>query len=353
MVTTNPNPNVGPVRPGAHFDEGSLTDYLERRLTPWKGPLHIEQFLSGQSNPTYLLDLGNERVVLRKRPVGAVAPSAHRVDREYRVLRALHNSPIPVPRTYFLCEDDSVVGSPFFLMEYIEGRTFADRTLPGLTVAERTQVFAQANGILAALHTLDYKALGLQGFGNPQFFLARQVDRWSEQYRASATEPIPAMDHLMERLPEHLPPEQPGAPLHGDFHLSNVILHPTEARIIALLDWELSTIGDPLSDLAYHLAYWRLPQALRGIAGADLPALGIPSEADYLASYCAATKRTPPPEWDWYIAFNLFRIAAIRQGILARSRQGNATSANAEQVGAQARQVADLAWETLQAYLKR
>lgn len=352
MVTTN-NANRGPVRPGAHFDESSLTDYLEHRLTPWKGPLFVEQFLSGQSNPTYLLDLGNERVVLRKRPVGAVDSSAHRVDREYRVLRALHNSPIPVPRTYLLCEDDSVVGSPFFLMEYIQGRTFADRTLPGLTVAERSQVFAQANGILGALHTLDYKTRGLQGFGNQQFFLARQVDRWSERYRASATDPIPAMDHLMETLPEHPPPEQPGTLLHGDFHLSNVILHPTEPRIIALLDWELSTIGDPLSDLAYHLAYWRLPQALRGIAGADLQALGIPSEVDYLASYCAVTKRPAPTEWEWYIAFNLFRIAAIRQGILARSRQGNATSANAEQVGAQARQVADLAWETLRAYLKR
>lgn len=329
------------------FDVAALGGYLERHVPGLRAPLRLSRFSGGQSNPTYAVsDARGQRYVLRKKPAGQLLASAHAVDREYRVMRALGTTDVPVARMHCLCEDPSVIGTPFYLMEFVDGRIFWDPALPELTTVERAQAYEEMNRVIAALHCVDIAAVGLADFGRPGNFVQRQVDRWTRQYRASETDPVPAMESLIEWLPRHLPPEGAAAICHGDFRLDNLIFHPTEARVLAVLDWELSTLGDPLADLAYHALPWRLTaQQFRGMAGQDIAQLGIPSESEYLRCYRERTgRRVDGADWEFYIAFSMFRLAAILQGILKRSLDGTASSAQAHETGSKARLIAEIAW---------
>ena len=329
-----------------------LSAYLRRHVADFQGPLQVTPLTGGQSNPTYRVAAGAHRWVLRRKPSGVLLASAHAIEREYRVmaaLGALKGSAVPVPRMHALCEDPSVIGSPFYVMDYVEGRVFADPALPGLSTAERGAIYDAMNGVIAALHSVDLQATGLADYGRPQNYLARQIERWTRQYRASETERIDAMERLIDWLPAHRPEGEETALVHGDFRIDNLIFHPSEPRVLAVLDWELSTLGHPLVDLAYHGMAWRVtPTEFRGLKGHDLAALGIPSEDEYLATYCRRTDRAALPHWDYYIAFNMFRMSAILQGILARSRQGSAASADAERTGQQARPMAEAGWHQVQ-----
>jgi aminoglycoside phosphotransferase (APT) family kinase protein len=323
-----------------------LEVWLGRNVPGFRGPLAAERFAGGQSNPTYRLRAGSGDYVLRRKPPGPLLPSAHAVDREYRVLRALGGTAVPVPRVHALCEDDAITGSAFYVMEYLDGRIFWDQRLLELSRGERTAMFASMNAVIAALHSVDYHAVGLGDFGRPGNYLGRQIARWSRQYRASETETIGAMDRLIEWLPLHLPPEGPAAIVHGDYRMDNLVFHKTEPRVIGVLDWELSTIGDPLADFAFHAMMWRVtPDLFRGLAGVDFAGLGIPTEAEYLAAYCRHTGRAPIAEWEFYIAYSLFRLAAILQGIAKRALDGTAASAEAGDVGRLARPIGEMAWE--------
>jgi aminoglycoside phosphotransferase (APT) family kinase protein len=321
--------------------EGWMADHVEG----YRGPLATEQFEGGQSNPTYKLLSGAASYVLRRKPTGQLLPSAHAVDREYRVMRALADTGVPVPAVYALCEDDAVIGSTFFVMQFLDGRIFWDPRLPGLSAAERRAMFQSMNAVIAALHSVDYAAAGLAEFGRPGNYLARQVARWSRQYQASETEKQPAMDRLIDWLPHHLPPEGEPRIVHGDYRIDNLIFHPSEPRVIGVLDWELSTIGDPLADFAYHVMAWRVsPELFRGLAGVDLAALGIPNEDEYVAAYCAHTGRQQSANWEFYIVYSLFRLAAIMQGIAKRAIDGTAASRAAVELGRLARPVGEQAW---------
>jgi aminoglycoside phosphotransferase (APT) family kinase protein len=323
-----------------------LEVWLGRNVPGFRGPLAAERFAGGQSNPTYRLRAGSGDYVLRRKPPGPLLPSAHAVDREYRVLRALGGTAVPVPRVHALCEDDAITGSAFYVMEYLDGRIFWDQRLLELSRGERTAMFASMNAVIAALHSVDYHAVGLGDFGRPGNYLGRQIARWSRQYRASETETIGAMDRLIEWLPLHLPPEGPAAIVHGDYRMDNLVFHKIEPRVIGVLDWELSTIGDPLADFAFHAMMWRVtPDLFRGLAGVDFAGLGIPTEAEYLAAYCRHTGRAPIAEWEFYIAYSLFRLAAILQGIAKRALDGTAASAEAGDVGRLARPIGEMAWE--------
>jgi aminoglycoside phosphotransferase (APT) family kinase protein len=321
--------------------EGWMRDHIDG----FHGPLAAEQFEGGQSNPTYKLRSSSGSYVLRRKPLGQLLPSAHAVDREYRVMRALSGADVPVPKVYALCEDDSVIGSAFYVMEFLDGRIFWDPRLPGLASDERRAMFKSMNTVIAALHSVDHIAVGLAEFGRPGNYMARQVARWSRQYQASETEQQPAMDRLIEWLPRHLPPD--GAPriVHGDYRIDNLIYHPTEPRVIGVLDWELSTIGDPLADFAYHTMAWRVtPELFRGLAGVDLAALGIPSEDEYVAAYGARTGHGRTADWEFYMVYSLFRLAAIMQGIAKRALDGTAASHDAVELGRLARPVGEQAW---------
>ena len=323
-----------------------LAAYLRKNL-PGFGDKEItaSQFSGGESNPTYLLEAGDRRWVLRRKPPGVLLPSAHAVDREFRVMAALRQSEVPVPRVHLLCEDDSVVGSAFFVMDYVEGRSFWDPSLPGMTADERGAIYDETNRVIAALHGVDYEAVSLAGYGRPGQYLKRQIERWTRQYRASATDGIPAMERLIEWLPAHVPEDDETSLVHGDFRIDNLIFHPTEPRVLAVLDWELSTLGHPLADFAYHCMTWRVtPSEFRGLKGHDLAALGIPHEDAYVRAYCKRTGRSSLPDWDYYMAFNLFRMAAILQGILHRALHGSAASAEAEQTGRLAGPIAEAGW---------
>jgi len=329
-----------------HLDVASLTRFMADHVEGFAGTLHIVPFTGGQSNPTFRLTAGHRHYVLRKKPEGALLPSAHAVDREYRVMAALADTDVPVPRMLAYCDDIAVVGTPFFIMECVEGRIFWDPTLPGLTPDARRAHFDELNRVIAALHSVDYASIGLDDFGRHGQYVARQVARWSKQYAAAGIEPIPAMDRLLAWLPAHIPPDDETSIVHGDYRVDNVIFHPTEPRVLAVLDWELATLGHPLSDFAYHVMAWRLkPSEFRGIAGNDLSALGIPSERDYVADYCRRTGRGDIPDFEFYLIFSMFRIAAILHGILARARQGTAASQDAVDTGSRARLVADVAWK--------
>jgi aminoglycoside phosphotransferase (APT) family kinase protein len=284
--------------------------------------------------------------VLRRKPPGKLLPSAHAVDREYRVLAALAaHTTVPVPRPYVLCEDDSVIGTIFYVMDCVHGRLFRDANLPGATPAERRALYDSINDVLARLHLVDWKAVGLADFGRPGDYYARQIHRWSQQYRASETEKIEAMEQLMQWLPKNIPASAETTLVHGDYRPGNMIMHPTEPRVAAVLDWELSTLGDPIVDFAYHVMAWHVdPQQFRGIAGLDWAALGIPDEASYVARYCERTGVPVPRDWNFYLAFNMFRIAAILQGIMKRVTIGTAASAQAADAGRRARPMAELAW---------
>ena len=283
--------------------------------------------------------------MLRRKPAGQLLPSAHAVDREYRVMRALSGTEVPVPEVRALCEDDSVIGSTFYVMEFLDGRIFWDPRLPGLSRAERQAMFGSMNKVITALHSVDYVKIGLAEFGRPGNYMARQIARWSRQYQASETEKQPAMDRLIEWLPRHLPPE--GAPriVHGDYRIDNLIFHPTLPRVIGVLDWELSTIGDPRADFAYHTMAWRVtPKLFRGLAGVDLAALGVPTEDEYVAAYGERTGRGRTPDWEFYMVYSLFRLAAIMQGITKRAIDGTAASPEAVALGRKARPTGEQAW---------
>jgi len=328
------------------FDTGALAAYLRSRVDDFAGDLVVEQFQGGQSNPTYRITSDDRRYILRRKPPGKLLPSAHAVDREYRVMSALAATGVPVAKMIALCEDDAVIGTAFYLMEYVEGRVLWDPTLPGMTPRMRGAHYDELNRVLATLHQVDYVAIGLGDFGRTAQYIERQVARWSKQYQAGGAEPIPAMDRLIEWLPRHIPPDDETSIVHGDFRLDNVIFHPTEPRVLAVLDWELSTLGHPLSDFAYQVMAWRLaPQQFRGLQGEDLATLGIPTEEQYVAAYCRRTGRKGIPHWDFYLIFNMFRITAILHGVLARALQGNASSRNAIETGGRARLVADVAWD--------
>ncbi len=340
-----------PVEERHRIDVAALEALLGFRIS------QVEQFKGGQSNPTYLLSAADGRkYVLRRKPPGKLLPSAHAVDREYRVIQALHPTGFPVARPHLLCEDESVVGTAFYVMDYVAGRVLWDQSLPGMSPPERAAIWDELNDVIARLHRFDYRALGLETFGKPGNYIGRQVARWTRQYQASETERIEAMDNLIAWLPENIPPETGTSVVHGDFRLDNVIFHPAEPRILAVLDWELSTLGDPLADFAYHCMSWHIPPGqFRGIAGLDLPSLGIPTETQYVARYCDRTGRgaIDPSHWDFYLAYNLFRIAAILQGIMKRVVDGTAASAHARDAGQRARPMAELGWRQAQKILRR
>jgi aminoglycoside phosphotransferase (APT) family kinase protein len=325
-----------------------LGAWLKRQVAGFRGPLTaVERFAGGQSNPSYRLDSASGQYVLRKKPPGILLPSAHAVDREFRIMRALADAAVPVPRVYALCEDDTVIGSAFYVMEYLDGRIFWDPRLPDIAdPAERRAMFDSMNAVIAALHSVDYEAIGLGDFGRPGNYMGRQIARWSRQYRASETAPIPEMDRLIDWLPEQLPPDGAPAVVHGDYRMDNIVFHKTEPRIIGVLDWELSTIGDPIADFAYHVMNWRVtPELFRGLAGVDFAALGIPDEPEYVALYCRRSGRSGGiGTWEFYMVYSLFRIAAICQGIAKRAIDGTAASTDAAAQGAIARPLAEQAW---------
>ena len=330
------------------FDLQSLQEYMSSNVEGFHGALAVRQFKGGQSNPTYLLESPSGRYVMRRKPPGKLLKSAHAVDREFRVLSALWSTGFPVPRPYVLCEDDAVVGTMFYIMEFVEGRIFWDLEMPDSNPEERASIYAHANRTIADLHNLDYEKIGLAEFGKPGNYFARQISRWSKQYVASETASIAEMNKLIEWLPGNIPADDSASLVHGDFRLDNLIVHPSEPRIIAVLDWELSTIGHPLGDFTYHLMAWQMPQigiGTTGLKGKDLASLGIPSEEEYVASYCEKTGRAGIDNREFYSAYNLFRIAAILQGIAGRVRDGTAASVHAERAAKAVAPLAALGWE--------
>jgi len=332
------------------FDVARLEGYLAAHLPGFAGPALVSQFKGGQSNPTYLIETPLRRYVLRRKPPGKLLPSAHAVDREHRVISALHAQGFPVAEPLLYCADESVVGTAFFLMAFADGRVFWEPHMPDSHPAERAQVYDGMNATLARLHVFDPSAIGLGDYGRGEHYVARQVARWSKQYRASETERIAEMDELIAWLPQHLPPPVPVRLVHGDYRLDNIILSPSEPHILAVLDWELSTLGDPLADLAYHLMQWDMPPSETGagvgsLVGHDLDALGIPARADYVNAYMARTGLDPRPHLPIYLAYNFFRLAAIFQGIVGRARAGTATNEQALAMGPLVRPLAHKAWE--------
>lgn len=314
-----------------------LTPYLEAHIDGFQGPVTAKKFSGGQSNPTFLLQAASGNYVLRRQPPGKLLKSAHAVDREYRVMTALANTNVPVPATYHLCEDRDVIGSLFFVMEYCDGRIFWDPSLPDIDNAERRQMYMEMSRVLAALHSVNVNAVGLGDYGKPGNYFERQLGRWSKQYRASEIDRIEPMEHLMAWLIDHQPADAGEAALvHGDFRLDNLVWHPQEPCIIAVLDWELSTLGHPLADLAYQCMQLRMPGKglLPGLDGVDRAVADIPSEANYVADYCHHRHIDPPAHWVFYLAFSFFRLAAIAQGVAKRAQSGNASNTQAKQVGA-------------------
>jgi aminoglycoside phosphotransferase (APT) family kinase protein len=342
-----------PVAAQHAFDEGALLRWLQANVSGFGRTLQVEQFKGGQSNPTFRLTGEHGRYVLRRKPPGVLLPSAHAVDREFRVISALHGSAVPVARAHALCTDDSVIGSMFYVMDCVEGRVLWDPQLPGLTPDQRRAHFDELGRVIAALHQVDPVAVDLADYGRPGNYIARQVARWTQQYRAAETETIEAMDRLIEWLPARIPAGDEVAVVHGDYRFDNVIFHPVEPRILAVLDWELSTLGHPLVDFAYHCMTWHMAagEATRGLAGLDLPAMGIPTEAEYLHSYLQRTGRTQPvtdADWRYYLVFNMFRLSGILQGITKRALQGNASNERALQAGKRTRPLAEQAWALAQ-----
>ncbi len=332
------------------FDVARLEQYLAANIAGFSGPLTVHQFKGGQSNPTYLLDTPHRRYVLRRKPPGKLLPSAHAVDREFRVISALHAQGFPVAEPLVLCLDDSIAGTAFYVMAHVDGRVIWEPEMPGAAPSERTATYDAMNATLARLHSFEPAQIGLADFGRGENYVARQVERWSKQYRASETEKIEAMEQLIAWLPQHLPLQGPVRLVHGDFRLDNVILDPAAPRILAVLDWELSTLGDPLADFSYHLMKWHMPRSDAGadtgsLLGCDLGMLGIPSLESYTASYVARTGLDPRPHLTFYLAYNFFRLAAIVQGIVGRVRDGTATSEHAAARVHMVRPLAEKAWE--------
>ncbi|WP_432377419.1 phosphotransferase [Duganella sp. P38] len=331
------------------FDTAALDRWLRQHVDGYPdGALTVAQFKGGQSNPTFKLGIGGRHYVLRTKPAPAaeLLPSAHAIEREYRVMDALHRHGFPAARQYALCTDEAVIGRAFYVMEFVEGRVLWDQSLPGMTPDERAAIYDELNRVIAQLHSIDYNAIGLGDFGKPGNYFARQIERWTRQYQASQTETIDAMDQLIAWLPAHIPPGDDTAIVHGDYRLDNMLFHPTEPRILAVLDWELSTLGHPFADFSYHCMSWHIPPGqFRGIAGLDLKALGIPTQQEYIARYAARTGKTIRLEdFNFYLAFNMFRLASIMQGIMKRYVDGTAASAQALESGRMARPMAELGW---------
>ncbi|MGH8455627.1 MAG: phosphotransferase [Stenotrophobium sp.] len=345
-----------PVDARQQFDVARLDAYLKDKVAGFSGPMTVEQFKGGQSNPTFKLMTPGKNYVLRRKPAGKLLASAHAVDREYAVITALRDSDVPVARTHVLCEDDAVIGTAFYVMDCVDGRVMWDPLLPGMTPAQRGAIFAEMNRVIAALHKVDYAAIGLADYGKPGNYFERQIARWSKQYRASETRRIEAFENLMLWLPKNIPAGDETRIVHGDYRLDNMIFHPTEPRVLAVLDWELSTLGHPLADFSYHCMTWHIPKGVfRGLAGARLAELGIPSEAEHVAAYCKRTGRAPidASHWDFYMAYNLFRLGAILQGIAGRVKDGTAASAQAKAMGEAAGPLADLGWQQVEKILGR
>ncbi len=318
------------------LDVSRLDTWIRDYIPPFEGTLRAEKFAGGQSNPTFKLTAGDRHYVLRRKPPGALLASAHAVDREYRVISALQNTDVPVPKAIALCEDESIIGSMFYVMEYLDGRVFWDPALPELSDEDRARAYDDMNRVMAALHSVDVNAVGLGDYGKPGNYFERQVGRWTKQYRASETETIPAMERLIEWLPANMPEDDGRVSLvHGDYRLDNVMFHPTEPRIIAVLDWELSTLGNPIADLAYQIMAWQLPRGagINGMAGVERAELSIPSDKEYVQRYCERTGRGDISHWNFYLVFCFFRLAAIVQGVKKRAIDGNASSEDAASRG--------------------
>ena len=352
-----PEANTGtkPVAEQHAFDLAALERYLAARLPGFAGPLAVEQFKGGQSNPTYKLSTPGRAYVLRSKPGPAarLLPSAHAVEREFRVMSALAGSEVPVPEMHLLCEDESVIGRAFYVMEFVEGRVFWDQTLPSLDNAGRAAIYDEMNRVIAALHLVEPARAGLADYGKPGNYFERQIGRWTKQYLASITEPNEAMDRLIEWLPGHIPAsardDSQVSIVHGDYRLDNMVFHATEPRVVAVLDWELSTLGHPLADFSYHCMSWHIPPgSFRGIGGLDHASLGIPTEKEYVRRYCERAGRADPDavmaDWNFYLAYNLFRMAGILQGIAKRVEAGTAASAQARQSAAGAQPLAEMGW---------
>lgn len=338
------------------FDTDALTLWLQKHLDGFEGPITVAMFKGGQSNPTYLLNTPNNSYVMRAKPgpVSKLLPSAHAVEREFAVMQGLQGTDVPVPTMFCLCEDEGVIGRAFYVMEYMQGRVMWDPSLPEANAEQRSAIFDEMNRVIAALHTVPFAERGLGNYGKPGNYFERQIGRWSKQYTASITQPIPEMDKLMEWLPHNIPPlardDSLVSIVHGDYRLDNLMFDANEPKVIAVLDWELSTLGHPLADFSYHCMSWHIPPGdFRGIGGLDLAALGIPSEDEYIAMYCQRTGKFKPEqlkgEWNFYMAYNMFRIAAILQGIAKRVEAGTASSAQAVSSAAGAKPLARLAWK--------
>lgn len=342
-------PELTPVRDAHRFDETALATYLSECLPDFRGELTVRQFEGGQSNPTFLLAAAGREYVMRKKPPGRLLPTAHQIEREYRVMTALAGSDVPVPRTHLICEDASVVGTPFYVMQRVEGRVVSDPSLPGFSREQRRAVYEHFARVLAALHQVGPAAVGLGQFGKPGDYCARQISRWSRQYQESRTHDIPEMEALIAWLPTHLPASDETCVVHGDYRIGNCILHPEQPRIAALIDWELSTLGHPLADLAYCCQIYRggiTPG--QTLSGLDLADLGIPDEEAFVARYCELTGRPGVENWSFYMVFVMFRAAAIVQGVYKRGIQGNASSERAREFGALVRRCAREAWNLAQ-----
>ncbi|MGI9522055.1 MAG: phosphotransferase family protein [Hyphomicrobiaceae bacterium] len=332
------------------FDEQLLASFLAEKISGFTGPCEILQFLGGQSNPTFLLKTPSRAYVMRKKPPGKLLPSAHAVDREFRVISALAGTSVPVAKTHILCADDSVIGQMFYIMDYVPGRVLTERGMPSCTGSERSMMYHSMVAALGTLHAVDYKAVGLEDFGRPSGYIARQIARWSKQYKAARVEHCPAMEKLMSWLPNHDPGDEWAAIVHGDYRPGNVIFSNSEPEMAAILDWELSTIGNPMADLGYFLMPHRLDsqESTYGLRGLDLSSLGIPDEASLLQTYAKNAGRASGPNIDYYIVFSMFRLAAIQAGVLRRGLDGNAADPRAIERGRPYKQMAEAAWAIIE-----
>jgi aminoglycoside phosphotransferase (APT) family kinase protein len=346
-----PEDNVTAVRDNHRFDESRLEHYLREHIPNFRGPLTVQQFVGGQSNPTFLLETPDARFVMRKKPPGTLLPSAHQVEREYRIIKALAATDVPVPRVHLLCEDAGVIGTAFFVMDFVEGRIMRDPIMPDSSPHERAACYDSMNDVLARLHKVDFRAVGLGDYGRPEAYVARQLARWSKQYQASKTGEIPEMDRLIEWLGRNIPADDETTIAHGDYRIENIVFHPTEPRVVAVLDWELSTLGHPLSDLAWTCRAYHCPPGIDGVSsfqGINLKSMGIPSEEQFVAAYCRRVGRASVPDLMYFVAFSFFRGAAISQGIAMRAKLGNASGPDAALRGAKARITAELGWDVAQ-----
>ena len=319
-------PLVGDVRENHRFDAARLEAWLAAHIGDFAGPLKIDQFNRGASNPTFLLTTPTARYVLRKKPPGVLLPSAHQIDRDYRIMSTLGSLGFPVPVMRALCEDDGIIGTAFYVMDFLEGRIFRDARMPGVPPTERAALYDDLNATLARLHAVDWRAAGLEDYGRPGNYFERQIGRWTKQYRGAQTETIPDMETLIDQLPARIPADQTVTIAHGDYRPENVMFHLTEPRVIAVLDWELSTLGHPLADLAYNcILYHSHSEQWGSLVGEDFAATGIPTEEEYVAAYCRRTGRDGVPDFNFYLAFSLFRLASIGQGVFKRNLDGIGT----------------------------